>query len=119
MKTNPVLWITDHCAQRMRERGIPSHQLELVTMFGSRYHVPGALACLLRRKDMPPWLPADQARRLEDIVVIVKDGCAITVFRNAKFLRANKRRPQWNQPQENTLFNLRAPETALLDFRTR
>ena len=95
MKTNPVLSVSAHCRERMRERGIPDHQLEIVTMFGSRHYVPGAIACFLRRKDMPPWLPLDQAKHLEDIVVIVNNGCALTVYRNAKFLWKHKRRPQW------------------------
>ena len=112
MKTNPVLWITGHCALRMQERGIPHHQLEIVTMFGSRHHVPGAMACFLRRKDMPPWLPAYQARRLEDIVVIIKGGRAITVYRNAKFLRENKRRSPWNQGRSFLSFEMGAHSAA-------
>jgi len=106
MKTNPVTWITAHCRARMRERGIPDHQLDVVTMFGSRHYVPGALACFLRRKDMPPWLPADQARRLDDIVVIIKDGCAITVYRDPKFLWKNKRRSHWGHPNRDNLLDL-------------
>jgi hypothetical protein len=79
----------------MQERAIPQHLLDIVSMFGSEHRLPSATAYFMRRKDIPPWLPIVQAKQIEGIVVIVSDNKIITAYRDASFLRTNKRRQDY------------------------
>ena len=95
MKT-PIISISGHCVERMRERQIPIHDFEAAVRFGTQLRLSSATACYVRRRDIPEWVPERQARRIENIVVIARDGCALTTYRDTKFLRHHKRQNKWH-----------------------
>lgn len=80
------------CLRRLTERRLTVAQVEYVLEHGHRINRTGIAFCVLRRRDIPAE-DREQARRLENTVVLVNDDdVAITVYRNRNALRDIRRK---------------------------
>jgi hypothetical protein len=75
---------TRHAERRCAQRGIQPETAILATRFGTPVFKQGLIFYIVRRKDLPDFLPLTLRERLKDLVVVesADTGEIITVYRN-------------------------------------
>jgi hypothetical protein len=86
--------ITQHALWRAAQRGLRPEILTLVLAYGRHAYSHGDQVRFLGRRDLPPTLAPDLARRAEGwTAILTPNGTIKTVFRNPKFWALLKKRP--------------------------
>ena len=74
---------TYHAEQRMQQRAISEWAIAQVVQFGERIHKQKMRFCYLTKKEIGRYYNPDQAKELQDIIVLMgQDSAIITAYRN-------------------------------------
>ena len=88
---------SDHCRVRMAQRNVSEDDVRYIVSRGVMERRTGVQCFTLPRRSIPA---ADRPERasLESLVVLVCDGCVITVYRNRHPLRHVRRKAKYHDP---------------------
>jgi hypothetical protein len=90
-------FVTDHFAERCRQRRVPAEAVALALCHGRQFHEGLDTVHFLGRRELQQW---DNERSDWGGVVVVRAGNVLkTTFRNPDFLRKLKRR-RWGAPRD-------------------
>jgi len=92
-----VTGFTEHCRLRMAQRNVSMDDVRYIVNCGVMEHRTGVECYTLPRRSIPAAERAERAS-LESLVVLVHDGCAITVYRNRHPLRHVRRKVKYRDP---------------------
>nr|WP_284055913.1 DUF4258 domain-containing protein [Thermalbibacter longus] len=81
--------MTAHARVRARQRGIPEQDVSLVITYGRRCYARDALYYFFGRREARREAArlGAMVERLQGIVVVVEDGCVVTVYHNPRILK--------------------------------
>lgn len=91
--------LTDHAALRSAQRNFSVDEIEFIVFRGSKLHNAGAIFFQLRAKDVPVEVSPNHRfwRLVGSTVVVSKCGrYVLTVYKNAKAYRRNRRKPKYD-----------------------
>ncbi len=88
---------TDHCRMRMAQRNVSADDVQYIVARGAMEYRTGVQCYTLPRRCIPAEERSDRAS-LETLVVLVCDGCVITVYRNRHPLRHIRRKAKYHDP---------------------
>jgi hypothetical protein len=108
-----IIGFSDHCRERMAQRNVSDDDVRYIVARGALEYRTGVQCFTLPRRSIPADERSERAS-LESLVVLVCDGCVITVYRNRHPLRHIRRKAKYHDP------NLRRRRSAsqAIAFRT-
>lgn len=88
---------TDHCRERMAQRNVSEDDVRFIVARGLLEYRTGVQCYTLPRRSIPAEERSERAS-LESLVVLVCDGCVITVYRNRRPQRHVRRKAKYHDP---------------------
>jgi hypothetical protein len=88
---------SDHCRERMAQRNVSDDDIRYIVSRGVMEHRTGVQCFTLPRRSIPTDERSERAS-LESLVVMVHEGCVITVYRNRHPLRHVRRKAKYHDP---------------------
>lgn len=96
-------WIlTDHCLERMRERGFTYRHLLMAIEYGKEYFKQGLIFFAASSKKLPKRLSSFDKHKLNDLVVVVSSDATIVTCYKSENGRKHIRRKRKNLCKEKS-----------------
>jgi hypothetical protein len=104
-----VVGFSDHCRERMAQRNVTEDDVCFVMSRGAMEHRTGVICFSLPSRCIPVG-ERDARASLTSLVVLVKEGWVITVYRNRRPLRHIRHKAKYNDSRRSSRARLAVAE---------